>query len=149
MKHSQLSAYIHNIIMDIGTKSHILMWFVNIVQKSQKSPIGYFHFLYTWIIFILGIGALRPYIPLYFKTLGLTPKEMSLIIAVMPISSAICTPIVTTIADKWNCHRLVLAVVALISAGTAYVYQCMAIGEFQKILSSWKRFGQSMHFSFH
>ena len=58
-----------------------------------------------------------PYIPLYFKTLGFTPTEMSFIIAVMPISSAIFIPIVTTIADKRNCHRLALAVVALVSAG--------------------------------
>ena len=78
----------------------------------ERKPSGFKN-----VFIIIAIGALMPYIPLYFKTLGFTPTEMSLIIAAMPISSAIFIPIVTTIADKWNCHRLALAVVALVSAG--------------------------------
>lgn len=57
-----------------------------------------------------ALGALWPYLPLYFKQLFLTPRQVGTIVASRTLVQFICVPFWTGIADKYKRHKLVLLI---------------------------------------
>ena len=57
-----------------------------------------------------ALGALWPYLPLYFKQLFLTPRQVGTIVATRTLVQFICVPFWTGIADKYKRHKLVLLI---------------------------------------
>ena len=57
-----------------------------------------------------ALGALWPYLPLYFKQLFLTPRQVGSIVASRTLVQFICVPFWTGIAGKYKRHKLVLLI---------------------------------------
>ena len=57
-----------------------------------------------------ALGALWPYLPLYFKQLFLTPRQVGTIVASRTLVQFVCVPFWTGIADKYKKHKLVMLI---------------------------------------
>lgn len=55
-----------------------------------------------------ALGALWPYLPLYFKQLFLTPRQVGTIVASRTFVQFLCVPFWTGIADKYSRHKMIL-----------------------------------------
>ena len=66
---------------------------------------------------IVAAGSLKPYFPLYCNAIGLTATEMSVILCSMPISAVLFIPGIVTLADKWQCHKQMIIITSILSAG--------------------------------
>ena len=62
-----------------------------------------FYFCYN-----AALGALWPYIPLYFRQLFLTPRQAGTIVASRTFIQFLCTPFWSGIAEKYNRHKMIL-----------------------------------------
>ncbi len=67
-------------------------------------------------VFFAAYGSVAPYLPLYCKSLGLTATEMSIIFSAHRLLTAFSTPLVCAVADKWNCHKLLMFINTFIAA---------------------------------
>lgn len=57
-----------------------------------------------------ALGALWPYLPLYFKQLFLTPRQAGTIVASRTLVQFICVPFWTGMADRYKRHKLVFLI---------------------------------------
>ena len=57
-----------------------------------------------------ALGALWPYLPLYFKQLFLTPRQVGTIVASRTLVQFICVPFWTGIADRYKRHKLIFLI---------------------------------------
>ncbi len=55
-----------------------------------------------------ALGALWPYLPLYFKQLFLTPRQVGTIVASRTFVQFLCVPFWTSVADRYKRHKLIL-----------------------------------------
>lgn len=77
------------------------------IDQRVLVPKAFYTFFYT------GIGALFPYLPVYFKQLHLTPHETGVLIGVRPLIQFLATPIWGAIADRFCKGKVVLLISVL------------------------------------
>lgn len=75
-----------------------------------------------YYLFLFGaIGCLAPFINVFFQQRGLTGVQIGWLGSIAPLVALAANPIWGTIADRWQIHRQVLALCALV-AGTVTLF---------------------------
>jgi PPP family 3-phenylpropionic acid transporter len=69
---------------------------------------------YWW--YFASIGCLIPYIPLYYRHLGLSGLQIGVLVATLPLGIAFLAPLWGTLADTLAAHRRVLRGTLLVAA---------------------------------
>lgn len=72
------------------------------IDQRVLVPKGFYTFFYT------AIGALFPYLPVYFKQLHLTPHETGVLIGVRPLIQFLATPLWGAVADRFCKGKAIL-----------------------------------------
>ncbi|KAK5576319.1 hypothetical protein RB653_007460 [Dictyostelium firmibasis] len=73
--------------------------------------------LYFFLFYLFGTQ--RPFVPIYFREIGVEPKILGLILLFPPLISFIFSPIWSGIADSKNAHKLVFL---LMTVGTGFCF---------------------------
>ena len=68
-----------------------------------------------YFLFFGAIGCLAPFLNIFFQQKGLTGAQIGLLSSIPPLVALTANPIWGTIADRWQIHRLVLALCALVA----------------------------------
>jgi len=74
-----------------------------------------------YFLFFGAIGCLAPFLNIFFQQKGLTGSQIGLLSSIPPLVALTANPVWGTIADRWQIHRLVLALCALM-AGTITLF---------------------------
>ncbi len=74
-----------------------------------------------YFLFFGAIGCLAPFLNIFFQQKGLTGSQIGLLSSIPPLVALSANPIWGTIADRWQIHRYVLALCALV-AGTITLF---------------------------
>ncbi|KAN0039644.1 hypothetical protein ACTA71_007445 [Dictyostelium dimigraforme] len=73
--------------------------------------------LYFFLFYLFGTQ--RPFVPIYFREIGVKPKILGIILLFPPLISFIFSPIWSGIADSRNAHKLVFL---LMTVGTGFCF---------------------------
>ncbi|XP_070547028.1 major facilitator superfamily domain-containing protein 6-like isoform X1 [Ptychodera flava] len=71
-----------------------------------------------------AVGALVPYLPIFYKSLGFNPKQIGLLVAAKVITQFVCDPLMSAVADKLNKRKLVLLIAlvsSIVAMGTVWI----------------------------
>ncbi|XP_074649781.1 major facilitator superfamily domain-containing protein 6-A-like isoform X2 [Tubulanus polymorphus] len=66
-----------------------------------------------YFVFFAGVAVLLPYLSVFFRSIGLSASEVSIITGLMPFFSFIFRPLFGMLADKINRHKLILMLCCL------------------------------------
>lgn len=76
-----------------------------------------------YFFYFAGLGAVLPYLPLFYKQLGLPAKRAGIISGIQPFVSFLFTPLWGALADKSKKGKLVFIIsfIALVAVGIAFL----------------------------
>lgn len=76
-----------------------------------------------YFFYFAGLGAVLPYLPLFYKQLGLPAKKAGIISGIQPFISFLFTPIWGALADRFKKGKLVFTIsfMALVAVGIAFL----------------------------
>lgn len=76
-----------------------------------------------YFFYFAGLGAVVPYLPLFYKQLGLPAKKAGIISGIQPFISFLFTPTWGALADKFKKGKLVFTIsfMALVAVGIAFL----------------------------
>lgn len=72
-----------------------------------------------YLLFFASIGALIPFFNVYLQQAGLTGAQIGWLGSVPPLISLIATPFWGAVADRWQVHKQVLVLLALVAGGVS------------------------------
>lgn len=78
----------------------------NYWTKCENRPVLICKIFY--LFFYTAVGALFPYLPVYFKQLGLTPHQIGVLIGIRPLIQFCVTPFWGACADKYCKSKVIL-----------------------------------------
>jgi len=68
-----------------------------------------------YFLFFGAIGCLAPFLNIFFQQRGLTGSQIGLLSSIPPLVALTANPVWGTVADRWQIHRLVLALCSLVA----------------------------------
>ena len=76
-----------------------------------------------YFFYFAGLGAILPYLPLFYKQLGLPAKKAGIISGIQPFISFVFTPMWGALADNTRKGKLIFAIsfIALVAVGIAFL----------------------------
>lgn len=76
-----------------------------------------------YFFYFAGLGAVLPYLPLFYKQLGLPARKAGIISGIQPFISFLFTPMWGALADKFKKGKLVFTIsfMALVAVGIAFL----------------------------
>ncbi len=83
-------------------------------NRIRLRPSTVLRWNYWW--YFAAIGALVPYLALYYRHLGLNGLQVGVLAAVTPLGTAFLAPLWGTLGDTYAAHRLVLRIALCIAA---------------------------------
>jgi PPP family 3-phenylpropionic acid transporter len=75
-----------------------------------------------YFLFFGAIGCLVPFLNVYLKEIGLTGTQIGWLGSIAPLIALAANPIWGAIADRWQIHRQVLALCALMAGGVTLFF---------------------------
>lgn len=88
-------------------------------MRRQSTASRWLQWSYWW--YYSAIGCLIPYLALYYRALQLSGLQIGVLIAALPLGTALCAPLWGALADAFSAHRLVLRLTLLLAALAALV----------------------------
>lgn len=113
--HHRLHGFHH-----VGDIHHKLKGLFYIENRTVRFKAFYF-------LYYLGCGALRNYLPVYFKHIGLSALLTGVLTGVRPFTGFVSAPFFSFIADKRSSHKLILLISLIVSVIAYFSLSFVAI----------------------
>lgn len=86
-----------------------------------------------YFFYFAAIGCLTPFLNVYFARLGLTGAQIGWLGSIAPLIALTANPLWGALADRWQVHRLVLALCAFVAGVVSLLY--LAVDTFWPLMA--------------
>ncbi|RDD39512.1 Major facilitator superfamily domain-containing protein 6 [Trichoplax sp. H2] len=84
----------------------------------------------VYFIYSFAVGGLKPFLPIYFKQLGINAKHLGILMGCRPLAEAFSIMIFSMIADRLQCHKTILITALCMGGLLTFAFNFIPIPSF-------------------
>lgn len=92
------------------------------MEHKKNTHIRWLQLFRTNVAFWVAAGILSPFLPAYYKSIGLTSTQIGVLFAISPVCAICIQPVWAYLSDKTGKRQLILGILAVCSAFASLLY---------------------------